>query len=69
MREALSGFQDLDKEKAIVGISGSLMATQKGTVRYELISNDGDTVILQAEGLYVPGLDGRLFEPQEYMHQ
>ena len=51
------------------GIGGSLNATHKGHVRYEVLTDDQSIAVLEATAYYCPGINCRLFSPQEFFLQ
>ena len=76
--EIVSGFesdflkgtlQKLSTPKAMDGVGGSLHATHKGLLRYEVITDNGELEVIEAKGYYMPELHCRLFSPQVYFQQ
>jgi hypothetical protein len=51
---------------ALEGIGGSLQVTHTGTLRYEVVTDNGDIEVLMMPGMYMPELKIRLFSPQAY---
>ena len=51
---------DLPIPLSMDGIAGSLVARQKGMVRYEVLNDKGDVSIITCEGYYLPSLRVRL---------
>jgi hypothetical protein len=58
--EVLHGPHPMD------GIGGSLNATHKGRVRYEVITDDQSIHVLETTAYYCSNLNCRLFSPQNY---
>ena len=61
-------LMDLPIPLSMDGIAGSLVARQKGMVRYEVLNDKGDISILTCEGYYLPTLRVRLLSPQVWMN-
>lgn len=51
------------------GIAGGLTIKEKGTVRYEIIDDDGEVQEILVEAFHIPKLGCRLFSPQAYFRQ
>ena len=54
---------------AMDGISGLLIATQKGRVRYEVINDAGGFSILECEGYFLPDIKVSLFSQQVFIQE
>ena len=48
-------------------IARQFLAKQKGTIRYEVINNQGGISLLQCKGYYLPDLKIQLFSPQTFL--
>ena len=59
---------DLPIPLSMDGIAGSLVAKQRGMVRYEVLNDKGDISIITCEGYYLPTLRVRLLSPQVWMN-
>ena len=55
----------LDYPLPMDGVAGTLFATHKGILQYELLNDEGGLTTLETQGLYVPKLECRLFSPQD----
>ena len=51
------------------GIAGCLTIKQKGTVRYEIVDDEGEIQEILVEAYYIPKLGCRSFSPQAYFRQ
>lgn len=51
------------------GVAGKIHATHKGTCIYHVKDDSGELLELRASGFYAPGLQVRLFSPQDYFQQ
>ena len=60
---------NLDKPMAMDGITGLLVATQKGQVWYEVINDAGGLYILECEGYFLLDIKVRLFTPQVFIQE
>ena len=59
-------LQPMKHGVALEGIGGSLEATHRGMIRYEVVMDSGEVQVLEAPGLFMPKLKCRLFSPQAY---
>lgn len=48
------------------GIGGSLQVSHKGTLKYEVVLDNGDIEVILTPGMYMPDLNIRLFSPQAH---
>jgi hypothetical protein len=51
------------------GIVSGLQVKQKGRVRYELLTDDGEIHVLETTAYYMPDLRCRLFSPQAHFQE
>ena len=59
----------LDELISMDGISGLLVDTQRGRVKYEVINNGGGMYILECEGYLLMDLMAILFSPQVFVQE
>ena len=59
-------MSEIKEAIALEGIGGSLQVTQKGTLRYEVVLDNGDIQVITTPGMYMPDLKIRLFSPQAH---
>jgi hypothetical protein len=60
---------DLDVPLEMEGIAGGLLVKQKGRVRYELLTDDGEVHVLDTTAYFTPELPCRLFSPQAHFRE
>jgi hypothetical protein len=59
----------LDQPLEMEGIAGGLLIRQKGRVRYELLTDDGEVHVLETTAYHMPDLPCRLFSPQAHFKE
>jgi Reverse transcriptase (RNA-dependent DNA polymerase) len=59
-------LMEIKEAIALEGIGGSLQVTHKGTMRYEVVLDNGDVEVITTPGMYMPDLNIRLFSPQAH---
>ena len=59
-------LHDLATPLVLGGVEGKLVAEQAGTVRYEMLDDAGELVVVECEAIYSPTLCCRLFSPQTF---
>ncbi len=62
-------LRPLERPTTLGGIAGGLEAKQRGTIRYEVLTDQGNVATIRAEALLVPNLSTRLLSPQDYLWQ
>jgi hypothetical protein len=64
-----NSIHDLAHPVEMEGIAGGLLIRQKGRVRYELLTDDGDVHVLETTAYLIPELSCRFFSPQAYFQE
>ena len=62
-------LRNLSSPVKMSGIAGGLSIKQEGTVRYEVLDDQGELQVLEVEAYLMPGLNCRLLSPQTYFKQ
>jgi hypothetical protein len=60
---------DLAKPFEMEGIAGRLTVRQKGRVKYEVLTDDGDLHVIETSAYFMPDLPCRLFSPQSHFQE
>jgi hypothetical protein len=62
-------LRDLTTPVEMEGIAGGLVIRQKGRVRFELLTDDGEVHVLETTAYLMPELPCRLFSPQAHFQE